>query len=268
MSVNLSALANLANTASNLTNFILVSPTDVEGIQATVANGGTQPDEFLFNYEGENSVSLESDITDHYIEDNTSIQDQIALKPVIITTQGYICELNDIVPPLLKPIKFAADALYIASAYTPAISATALLALAEAQYAYSIATKAAESVINGVGSTVFGVTTQTKQQIAYVKFYNWWQNRVLFIVKTPWGAFPNCAIRTLRAVQDPDTKQITDFEITFKVMRFASTKSRNAPPNKQGHLQSQSAGLNKKGNTPTADNVFFDKSKFAGAKSV
>src|SRR6185312_8744514 len=100
---DLSSLASITTAATALSNLILVNPQKTIGYQPQNApsnNGQTAQlgPSLLFHYEGEQTASLESDITDHYIENNTAIQDQIALKPVIITTHGFIGELNDIPP--------------------------------------------------------------------------------------------------------------------------------------------------------------------------
>lgn len=44
---------------------------------------------FKFHVPEREQVTFQSDITDHYIEDNTPVQDHIALKPIEITLQGY-----------------------------------------------------------------------------------------------------------------------------------------------------------------------------------
>jgi len=53
-------------------------------------------------------------------------------------------------------------------------------------------------------------------------FYGYWQSRTLFTVQTPWAIFQDMAIQNLRAIQDDSTRMITDFEITFKMLRFAA----------------------------------------------
>ena len=40
---------------------------------------------FVFDSEGDTTVNLSADITDHYLEDNTSVQDHIAIKPKRVT---------------------------------------------------------------------------------------------------------------------------------------------------------------------------------------
>lgn len=243
---NLSTLSSFTTTATALSNLILVTPQSNVGIQPQnkpVNNGspGQQPPAILFNYEGEQTVTLQSEITDHYIEDNTAINDQIALRPETITTHGYIGELNDVTPFGLQTVKALADKLTAISAYTPAISQTAVIAYNTAFQLYQVAANAAntavaawstitgtggDSVINGNGITVN--RNQSKQQVAFQQFYGYWKNRTLFTVQTPWAIFQNMAIQSLRAVQDAETRVITDFEVTFKILRFANTVTSNS----------------------------------------
>jgi hypothetical protein len=50
---------------------------------------------FIFDIEGTTQHNLISDITDHYVEDNTAIQDHIALKPLTITLKNYHGEVKN-----------------------------------------------------------------------------------------------------------------------------------------------------------------------------
>ena len=259
---NLSAISAVTTAATALSNLILVSPQTTVGYQpqnAIGSNGASTqlPPSLIFNYEGEQTASLESDITDHYIEDNTALQDQIALRPETITTHGFIGELNDIAPPGLSAVQTVANKLTIINAYTPVLSATALLAYNEAFQAYQIGANAVNSAISswssltgskGSGQSVIGSSGlisqsgQNKQQIAFQQFYGYWRNRTLFTVQTPWAVFANMAIKSLRAIQDAETNVITDFEISFKMIRIAAT-SILPGFSTQGRLTSQVASL-------------------------
>lgn len=257
--MDISSLSNLTTSAAGLSSLLLVTPI-AQGFQpqATTVSlpykapsflGNTNPKSFLFHYEGEQTVTLESDITDHYVEDNSAIQDNITVKPELITTHGFIGELNNVVPLVPAVAQQAFDKLVALSAYTPALSVSALLA-------YNLAVQAAQAVIdtannavsawNTVGGaigapTLGGQTTaiantefaavQNLQQQAFQMFYGYWRNRTLFTVQTPWAIFPNVAIKSLRAIQNADTAVITDFEVSFKVIRFASTITTNTAPN-------------------------------------
>lgn len=241
--MDLSSLSNLTTAAQALSNLILVSPQRTVGYQPQNAPSfkketSVPPPAILFNYEGEQAVQLSSDITDHYIENNTAIQDQVALRPESITTNGFIGELNDVAPAALKPIQQLAQKLVNISGYVPQLSVSAQLAYNNAFLAYqvgaslvnsavsswsSITGTGGQSVINGAGITP--QPNQTKQQIYFQQFYGYWKNRTLFTIQTPWAIFQDMAIQNLRAVQDAETRVITDFEVTFKIMRFASTLS-------------------------------------------
>ena len=249
--MNIADLANAATSARSLGNIVLVTPqrSSVKGYQPKQpsANNGSQqepPEALLFHYEAENTVSLESDVTDHFIEDNTAIQDQVALRPEMVTVNGFIGELNNVAPIIPEVIKLAQEKLTAISAYAPQQSITALKAIADATAVYNTAiglTRDAVQTwnsINGNGglNSIGGVglilpdgtrleqTNQNKQQLMFQQFYGYWRNRYLFDVQTPWAIFKNMIIKNLRAVQDPDTNMITDFQVTFKMMRFASTR--------------------------------------------
>lgn len=246
---NTSSLANITTAAQGLSNLILVTPQKTIGYQpqpppVKTGDPAQQEKPIIFHYEGEQTATIESDITDHYVEDNTSIQDQIAIKPVIITTQGFVGELNNVPPnEVLAGLKAVADKLSIISAYTPALSVAAIQAYNDAAFLYSSAANLAASAVSGWdslssngGTTIIsgGVDSsgnpliqqkprQTVQQQYFQKFYAYQQKRTLFTIQTPWAIFKDMAIKSLRAVQEASSNVITDFEVTFKQMRFAAT---------------------------------------------
>jgi hypothetical protein len=49
------------------------------------------------------------------------------------------------------------------------------------------------------------------------------------------------AIQSLRAIQNPETRVITDFEVTFKQMRFSSTQLINTKLYDPNNFQARSA---------------------------
>lgn len=289
---NLSTISSLSTAALALSNLVLATPNTTQGYQPQNANTADpnsptaqQPPALLFHYEGENSVVIESDITDHYIEDNTAIQDQIALKPEIVNTDGYIGELNDISPPALKPLLQAAQKLTVIDAYTPVLSATAILAYNEAFQAYQTSQTATQAAVSawssigsagqggentigssGLGASVFSQSTgqvknnQNKQQTAFQQFYGYWRSRTLFTVQTPWAIFQNMAISRLQAIQDEMTRVISDFKVTFKMMRFSSTSSTvgNAPI-LQARASTQGASLVDLGTTTPTPSITLDQ---------
>lgn len=258
--MDLSALASATTGVTALSSVILVSPQQSFGYQpqtsipvAGLTGPAQEPATLLFHYEGEQSVTLEADITDHFIEDNTTLQDQVALKPIIINTHGYIGELNDVVPPALAPLKKYAEKLTVIGAYTPELSASAIEAYNQAAFIYSAGAALRDSLV----SKWSGLENQTKQADKFLQFSGYFSARVLFTVQTPWGAYKNMVIKSLRAIQDAETKVITDFEVSFKQLRFATTEVIENPTSSQGRGANQSAALAKKGAQILSSNTPF-----------
>lgn len=235
------------------------------GLLATLGSLLQPQPGFLFHYEGENKVTVKSDITDHYIEDNTAIQDQCALHPEIISVTGFIGELNDIAPPGLAQLQSLATRLTAIAGYSPQLTTTALLAYNEAFQAYQIAANvfnsgaAAWSSIAGNGGEgiigtngLQGVANQNKQQTAFQKFYGWWRNRTFFTIQTPWAVFQNVLIEEMVATQTEETTMISDFKVTFKLIRTVQSVFAVIPNVQQGQLATQATQNNPTNNLVTA----------------
>ena len=284
MTVNLSALAPLTAAAQSLSSLILVSPQSVTGYQAQNADGslgGANANvSFVFAYEGENTATFETDSTDHYVEDNTARQDQMALKPLRYSCHGFIGELNDIPPAALAIVKTAADKLTSVGSYAPTLSATALLAYSEAFFLYQTAASAADSavqtwdsasnylsgsgsmnVINSQGQLQLTDSYQTLQQQRFALLFGYWSRKTLFTIQTPWAIFQNMAM-SFRAIQEDGSNVITDFELTFKQIRIASTDETGGfsgtPAYLQARTQSQYATPEDNGTTSPSSGPSLD----------
>lgn len=283
-------LSGVTSSALSLSNLLMVSPQNVIGYQPqnNPSEGKDAPKKkaLLFHIEGENAARLASGITDHYVEDNTAIANQISLAPEEITVNGFIGELNDVIPQEFRPLKIAAEKLTSIAAFEPSLSETAIIAYNTAFQAYQLAMSIAntavstwetisgdssninQAVIGGEGETALQILqggtlkNQNKQQIAFQQFYGYYRARTLFTVQTPWAVFQNMAIKNLNAIQDSETRMITDFEITFKAIRFAQTKySRDAVSAQyQGRSSAQASDLVNHGTStpPTSGQSFSD----------
>lgn len=275
--VGASSAASLANLALVIPQIGAASPSNTKGYQPINAlddNGNLNlgqetPPNLLFHYEGENTAVIESDITDHYVEDNTTVVDQIGLKPETVTVTGFMGELNNVLPIPLQALQTIANNLVALDAYAPKLATTAVLAYNEAVFAYEAAqsiahsaTSAWSSVAQAFGQnlgqelgtsglfTVGAAKTQNLQQQMFQQFYGYWANRILFDVQTPWAIFTNMAIKSLRAIQDAETRMISSFEVTFKKIRVASTDffaASNAQL--QGKAATQAADVTNQGTT-------------------
>src|ERR1017187_61499 len=153
--------AALASSIPALSNIIMASPQIQNTIgyqpQAAYLTQGIGPNPLppalIFHYEGEQTVHIECDITDNFVEDNTAIQDQIAIKPEVITTHGFIGDLNDVPPnKSLAIAQVAAQKLQAINGFFPVVSVTALIAYNESLLAYQTANNVLNSSISAYNS--------------------------------------------------------------------------------------------------------------------
>ena len=189
------------------------------------AGTGGLPPALLFHYEGEQGAAAQYDITDHFVEDNTARQDQIATRPIVVRTEGFIGELNDVAPFFLQPLQILAQKLSVIGAYTPQLTQSAQLAYNEAFAAYQAVNNAintvsglsnfltgtgGENVINSTGTNQnFNAATgqvgngQNKQQTYFQLFLGYSQALATFTVQTPWAILENMVIQNLRPFKTP-----------------------------------------------------------------
>lgn len=248
MPIQLSQLSNVTTNAGAI-GLLLAVPQKQTGYQPQVDATDLSavlnlisPPGFMFHYEGEQTVTFESDITDHYVEDNTARQDHISLKPIKVTTHGFIGELNDVPPRALALLKTAADKLSPIGPWAPKLSVTAQLVYAQALQLYQTANVLKNAAVSALAALTGG-QSQNLQQQAFNNFYGYYQQRTLFTIQTPWALFPDMAIVSCRAIQDAETNSITDFELNFKQIRQATTVAGIIPAVLSGRGGEQNSSL-------------------------
>ena len=187
--------------------------------------------------QGEDTATLSSDITDHYSENNTFIQDHIAIKPKRITLRGYVGELiynaSGQSPTVVQTVTQKLTQL---AAFLPAMGAAATqaqAAIASVSGANASGTGTLDALAGAVpaAANIYGLVTNllgtvsgdTKnQQSAYQYFAACQSTGTLMGIQTPWEFLTNMAVETIVAIQSEDSIFMTDFAITFKQMRFAA----------------------------------------------
>lgn len=210
-----SDIAQTANLIQQIVAQAVVRPTGSPGL--TGISG------FLFDIVAREDAHLDSEITDHYVEDNTAIQDHIALRPERFTVKGYAGEICDALPRGVQTTQQVLDKLAVLSTIAPQFAA-------QAEQVYTQITTGNATlgeIINSVSSVydIFAqaITTATRQQAAFNYFYSMWRARQLCTVETPWNVFTDMAIESVRCQQDEETKVISEFSVTFKKIRKAQT---------------------------------------------
>lgn len=217
---------------------------------------------FIFDYEGDDEISLESEITDHYAENNSSVQDHIALKPYRVTLRGFVSELT--LPAsnagLFGPLNTLQSTIGSVPAYLGKYTPQALQTLTHT------ASGAVASVQNYANETaqylnqaqnivsLFGLNSgaPTRQQSAFVALAALRDSRQVFSILTPWTLVKNMAIESLRFVQTKDTKTMSDIVVTMKQMRFVDINitGPNATTQYGGRAANQAQNLTQNGSTP------------------
>jgi hypothetical protein len=200
----------------NLANKYILKPSLAQGI------GG-----FVFDYEGETNVALNAEITDHYIEDNTTIQDHVALRPVRVTLRGFVNELS-----VNKNINLAGALAALNSRletveaymgdYTPGMVQIMQTAITATQNAVNTIDQTLNRINNLAG--LFSAPGQTKQEQAYQKLKSMWQTKQIITVSTPYEYYDTMVIESVSISQPEDTRYQSDITVTLKQIRFASVE--------------------------------------------
>jgi hypothetical protein len=233
------SIATLRNTTSfvnKIKQSAVVKPDNFKGF------GG-----FVFDIVDSDGIRLESDITDHYIEDNTAINDHIALKPEIITVIGFSGELTSRISEAVNSLPPIPEKLQLITEYSSVLP----IPLADAYLNVKSAIETATEAVQGV-ENMYNVFTNsnpedkdTNQSKVFSYFYSMWQAREIFTVDTPFKTFTNVAIQNMEVTQG-DSTGISEFSITFKKLRFTRT---SFSINSQGRRVNQLAETVNKGNT-------------------
>lgn len=212
-------LQNGRSYVDGLANKFIVKPKTVLGI------GG-----FVFDYEGESNVSIDADITDHYLETNQPVEDHIAIHPIKMTLKGFVSELVQVKPSgLAGALEQIQNRLTTVPAYlgkyTPGAIATIQKAISKTQNTVNTIDQSLARVKNIVGLFSKSVQGRTNQERAYNKLQSLMVTRQLMFVETPYGTFNNMAIERLVFTQDETTKMWSDISVTLKRLNFVAIQT-------------------------------------------
>lgn len=175
----------------------------------------------------EESITLANSITDYYAEDNSNLQDNIALKPLTFTINGIVGEKYMDVTELNSVSATIANKLAPVLPFMPDCTRFILQTLTVVEAIAGAARKAIEEASAFINS-LMGTPTETSlsnQEQAFVFFYSAYKARELFEVNLPWATLNNCAIESVTITQPAETRWYSSVEIQFKQMNFAKTQS-------------------------------------------
>lgn len=205
-------------------NRSVIAPTGVKQISA-----------FAFDYQGDDTVDMSNDVTDHYLEDNMAVQDHIGTRPITVTMRGLISELTlaqsvvNTISTLLSTVEnnLSRAPAYLGT-YSPGTTQTMLAAITQAQ-SLAIQVEQAAARAAQIASFFFpGPTQLNRLQAGYAELNALYKAGTLFDVFTPFESFKNMAIVSIRATQPEKSRTIADITVTMKQLRFVQAISTSA----------------------------------------
>jgi hypothetical protein len=249
-----------AEVTNNLVNKFVVSPVVNLGIAG-----------FEFDIFEEHKSELQAEITDHFVEDNSTRQDHIAIKPERFTLRGFVGELVDRQAGSKSEVTELAEKLTIINSYIPVVTgfATQLNRTIESN---KVSVVDSVDQIIGTGVDLFQAYKElnppdTAQAKAYNFFKALYTAKQLVSVETPFGFLSDYAIENIITTQG-DNRYITDFSVTLKEFRTTTTELVDFDVKKtQGRLTNQSAEELDQGTangTQRNSSFAFDAAKAAG----
>ncbi len=190
----------------------------------------------------EDTLNLQSQITDNYIENNTAIQDHIAISPLTVTLRGYVGEVE-----FRPPVSFSnflvtgkydeyastdkydpviAEKLSPLSALLPPVDNVTKMAKNAAQYVETSFNryKRIYKQLNSLGKKGQKQATESVQQYTAQRLKEMWENRTLVEVISPYGFYENMAIQSISFIQGNTTTQ-SELSVTLKQINYATTRT-------------------------------------------
>lgn len=185
---------------------------------------------WVFDIPTGETVDLETDVTDHYIENGSFISDHAVNKPVRITLTGIIGELVYEIPKdgLEANLSALSNTLTAVNAFAPELNPQAAQSVAAAAQVAAYAASQYEAIqkrLSNLKKYFSGDdATQTLQQKAFAELNAMRESKQIVSVQTPWAFYNAMIITSISARQDDKSNDKTDFSITLKEMRFADIK--------------------------------------------
>lgn len=200
---------------------------------------------FRFHVPEGEQVSMESDITDHYTDANTVMQDHVARRPILMTITGLqgeyfysIHEIEDLlanVTPVLSLVKQFVPKLSAATIQTKqnwSKYREAQQGLA-AYYATFDKGIPLNQSFNNLWNSLNGVDLfqlfqnlyklKSAQARAFLYFDALWKSQAVFSVETTWKRYDNVMVQKVIALRERNA-DITEFSVVLKQMNFAQSR--------------------------------------------
>lgn len=210
----------------DLNNFALIAPKDAKGISG-----------FVFDVTEREEIELSSDVTDHYTEDNSFLNDHIVVKPNMIRLSGFIGELAFKPPEGAQArLQELENRLTVVDAYLGQFTGSMGAKLAGAVGKTETALQTINNYIEQSKNFVDFLNGDqglflSKQKDAFYNFTALQKMKAIVSVTLPWGFFSSMVITSLSFRQGAETQYWSEISVTLKEMRFAEVKTTNFEEN-------------------------------------
>ncbi len=253
----------------HIAEYFITSPTD--GV------------EFKLDIVGEETLTAENDVTDHYVESNVAYQDQITRKPKIYTIQGEVGELvwyqrdslSQNIGQVAQRLEGVISFLPIRSSGFNQMKKKVMQAAQWVDTASNIVSRLSD-IRTAEDSLEIG---GTKQEQAYLRLLEYRENifRPL-TVKTPWGILQDYVITSLRFTQPRETRDKSLISITLKEFRTTSVAPakfdagkyqgvaglENEPNTNSGTVSGEDNSISRQVTSEDKDNPFYVEGNVGG----
>ncbi|MFA5385866.1 MAG: phage baseplate protein [Eubacteriales bacterium] len=191
---------------------------------------------FKFRILGDEEETLETEITDNWLEDNTAIQDHAAMRPERYTVKGYMGEVYHDGESTLDQALSVLSAFANLSGLSPAFSTKATQAIANISSTYNKINNVLDKAQSIYDIFTGRDTAETEQQKAYNWFVGLRNSRTLCSVQTPWNLYSSMMIERLGILQRDDNKYVSEFAITFKKVNIIGNTPGTTAAGRAAHM--------------------------------
>lgn len=196
-----------------------VSPRAAEGISG-----------WLFDIPEEENLSLSSDITDHFTEDNRYINDHIVRKPIRITLRGFLGEkVFQRSAGFEGALQELDNRLEVVDGYlgnfTDGMTQKLQGVVSQTERVVSGVNRTLDRVQNVVGFFEGEDQAASRQQQLYQELKALWNSSQLLTVQTPWDYLEDMLIETIDITQGAESQDWSEVTVTLKQVRFADVQT-------------------------------------------
>lgn len=232
---------------------------------------------FKFNIPQREQIKFQSEVTDHYTDINSPIQDHIAQRPITITLTGlqgeYFYSVNQISDALAKVI----PTLSLVKQFLPLLPASAKQSLLKKYQSITGKETTPEALQTSIDANEFNqidlfslyqkiYKLTSSQTRAYLFLKALWKSKARFSVETTFEKFDNMVIVDLSPIRE-DSADMAEFSITFKQIKFAETLTRKIET-AVGRTREQLASIVKKGVDKGKETDVSQKSGYIGIEGI